>query len=81
MDLLEQKEKKLTRAEIEKLFQKVNRPRDWQIRTDSHKLVDRIIVMWFESQGYDFWNNPYPDVIEWTVTKEKEIFFKYVPQS
>ena len=26
-----------------------------------------------------FWNNPYPEVIEWELTKEKEIIFRYVP--
>ena len=79
MELIKQKEKHLTKSEIEKLFPLVNRQGDWQIRTNSYQLVDKIIELWFESQGYNFWNNPYPEVVEWELTKEKEIIFRYVP--
>jgi len=79
MELIEQKEKHLTKSEIQKLFLLVNRNGDWQIRTDSYQLVDKIIELWFETQGYDFWNNPYPEVVEWELTKEKEIIFRYIP--
>lgn len=79
MELIEQKEKHLTTIEIQKLLPLVNRQGDWQIRTDSYQLVDKIIELWFETQGYDFWNNPYPEVVEWELTKEKEIIFRYVP--
>jgi len=79
MELIKQKEKHLTKSEIQELFPLVNRQGDWKIRTDSYELVDKIIELWFETQGYDFWNNPYPEVVEWELTKEKEIIFRYVP--
>jgi hypothetical protein len=79
MELIKQKEKHLTKSEIQKLFPLVNRQGDWHIQTDSYQLVDKIIELWFEAQGYDFWNNPYPEVVEWELTKEKEIIFRYVP--
>ena len=78
MELIEQKEKHLTKIEIQKLFPLVNRQGDWQIRNDSYQLIDKIIELWFETQGYDFWDNPYPEVVEWELTKEKEIIFRYV---
>jgi len=70
--------KTLTKDDIEKLYPLVNGPRDWKIDVKSHALVDKIIELWFESQGYDFWNNPYPEVTEWTLTKDKEIVFNYI---
>lgn len=76
--LINQKEKHLTKDEITNLYKLVNKPGDYHVRTDSYQLVDKIIELWFESQGYDFWNNPYPEVIEWELTKEKEIIFKYI---
>ena len=80
MELIEQTEKTLTKFEIKELFPLVNTQGDWQINTNSHELVDKIIELWFETQGYDFWNNPYPEVVEWYLTKEKEIVFKYIKQ-
>ena len=71
------KRKHLTKAEIDQLFPLVNGERDWKINVNSYQLVDKLIELWFESQGYDFWNNPFPDVIEWEVTKDNEIIFKY----
>lgn len=78
-ELIQQKEKHLTKAEIEKLFLLVNRQGDWQIRVNSPQLVDKIIELWFDEQGYDFWQNPYPEVVEWELTAENEIIFRYVP--
>ena len=80
MELLKQHTKKLTTAEIKTLFPLVNGDRDWKISLESHHLIDKIIELWFESQGYDFWHNPFPDVVEWTLTKEKEIEFIYILQ-
>lgn len=77
--LIQQKEKHLTKSEIEKLFLLVNRQGDWQIRVNSPQLVDKIIELWFDEQGYDFWRNPYPEVVEWELTAENEIIFRYIP--
>lgn len=73
--------KVLTQADIQKLYPLVNSERGWKIDVNSHKLVDKIIELWFETQGYDFWDNPYPDVTEWTVNKDNEIKFTYVNQN
>jgi len=70
--------KVLTQSEIQQLYPLVNSDRDWKIDVNSHQLVDEIIELWFETQGYDFWDNPFPEVVEWTVTKDKEIEFVYV---
>ena len=70
-NLIPQLSKLLTLAEIQKLYPLVNSERDWKIDVNSHQLVDKIIELWFESQGYDFWINPFPEVIEWTVTENK----------
>lgn len=78
MGLLKQKEKHLNKKEIEELFPLVNKNGDWKINIDSYQLVDKIIEIWFQTQGYDYWENPYPEVVEWEVTNEREIFFKYV---
>lgn len=64
--------------EIEELYPLVNSARDWKIDVNSHALVDKIIELWFETQGYDFWNNPSPEVTEWCVNKDKEIEFTYI---
>jgi hypothetical protein len=70
--------KVLTQSEIQQLYPLVNSDRDWKIDVNSHQLVDKIIELWFETQGYDFWNNPFPEVVEWSVSKDKEIEFVYV---
>lgn len=70
--------KLLTQSEIQELYPLVNSDRDWQIDVNSHNLVDKIIELWFETQGYDFWDNPFPEVIEWTLNKNNEIEFVYV---
>ncbi len=68
----------LNQSEIQQLYPLVNSDRDWKIDVNSHQLVDKIIELWFESQGYDFWDNPFPEVVEWSVSKDKEIEFVYV---
>jgi len=73
--------KLLTLAEIQKLYPLVNSERDWKIDVNSHQLVDKIIELWFKSQGYDFWKNPFPEVIEWTLIENKEIQFIYIIES
>jgi len=78
MDLQKIHTQILTKDDIEKLYPMVNQPKDWQIDVGSHELIDKIIELWFETQGYDFWNNPYPDVTEWIKTKDNEIIFKYM---
>jgi hypothetical protein len=70
--------KLLTQADIKQLYPLVNSAREWKIDINSHQLVDKIIELWFETQGYDFWDNPFPDIIEWSVNKDKEIEFVYV---
>ena len=70
--------KKLTTDEITKLYQFVNKGRDWKINIKTHELVDKIIELWFKSQGYDFWYNPYPEVTEWTIDDNNEITFTYI---
>jgi hypothetical protein len=70
--------KVLTQWEIQQLYPLVNSDRDWKIDVNSHQLVDKIIELWFETQGYDFWNNPFPEVVEWSISKDKEIEFVYV---
>ena len=70
--------KVLTQSEIQQLYPLVNSDRDWKIDVNSDQLVDKIIELWFETQGYDFWDNPFPEVVEWSVSKDKEIEFVYV---
>lgn len=70
--------KTLTQSEIQELYPFVNTGRNWIIDINSHELVDKIIELWFEKQGYDFWDNPFPYVIEWTINKNKEIKFIYI---
>lgn len=78
VNLIVEKEKHLTVSEIQELYQDVNKPQDWQINVNSYKLIDKIIELWFEKQGYDFWINPYPEVTQWELLKDNEILFKYV---
>lgn len=80
MSLIITKTKHLKADKLKQLYKKVNRPNDWKIDVKSHALIDKIIELWFEEQGYDFWDNPYPEVIEWKLSKEKEIIFTYVEQ-
>lgn len=70
--------KVLTQSEIQQLYPLVNTGREWHIDVNSHQLVYKIIELWFETQGYDFWNNPFLEVVEWSVNKNKEIEFVYV---
>jgi hypothetical protein len=70
--------KKLTTAEIQALYPYVNTGREWHVDENSFELVDKIVKLWFETQGYDFYDNPYPDVVEVVITKEKEIEFTYI---
>jgi len=72
------KEKHLTKKEIQELFPLVNTGREYYVNTQNYEIVDKIIELWFRTQGYDFWNNPFPEVVEWSVTKDKEIEFVYV---
>ncbi len=69
----------LTKNDIERLFAKVNTGRDYYVNVKSHALVDKIIELWFQSQGYDLWDNPYPEVEEWSTTVGGEINFTYTP--
>ena len=69
--------KVLTQSEIQQLYPLVNTGREWHIDVNSYQLVDKIIELWFETQGYDFWDNPFPEVVEWSVNKDKEIEFVY----
>ena len=70
--------KVLTQSEIQQLYPLVNTGREWHIDVNSYELVDKIIELWFETQGYDFWNNPFPDVIEWSISNDNEIEFTYI---
>jgi hypothetical protein len=78
MSLQKQHTKILTQKEIQNLYPLVNSGRNWHIDINSYELVDKIIELWFESEGFDFWNNPFPEVIEWSVSEDKEIKFVYV---
>lgn len=68
--------KLITRKEIQELYPLVNSKRDWYVDEHSFEFVDKIIEKWFESKGYDFWDNPYPEVLEWKII-DKEILFIY----
>jgi hypothetical protein len=76
--IIPQLSKVLTHSEIQELYPLVNSDRDWKINVQSYELVDKIIELWFETQGYDFWDNPFPEVIEWSVNGDKEIEFTYI---
>ena len=78
-DIIPRLSKVLTQSEIQQLYPLVNSERDWKIDVNSHQLIDKIIELWFKSQGYDFYNNPFPEVFEWTLNKDKEIEFIYLP--
>lgn len=69
-----------SKEEVERLYQKVNAPGDRRphVSSNSWQLADRIVELWFEEQGYDFWDNPYPDVEEMGVDpKTSTITIKY----
>ena len=76
-DVMPRLSKVLIQSEIQQLYPLVNTGREWCIDVNSHELVDKIIELWFETQGYDFWDNPFPEVVEWSVNKDKEIEFVY----
>lgn len=78
-ELIKRLTKTINQTKIQELYPLVNGPRDLHINVNSYQLVDKIIELWLEEQGYDFWDNPYPEIIEWTVTKEKEIIVTYIP--
>ena len=68
---------KLSHDEIEALYQLVNTGRDYYIDPNSPQFADKIIELWFETQGYDFWSNPY-EVTELSIGKDGSMEFKYV---
>lgn len=73
--------KVLSNDDIQHLFQKVNNGRKWHIDVDSYRLIDEIIELWFETQGYDMWVNPYPDVLESSLSTDGQLEFTYqLPQ-
>jgi len=79
MSIIKSHTKTLTSEEIDKLYPLVNDPREWRINVNSHELIDKLIELWFNTQGYDFWENPYPEVTEMSYTPgEKEITFTYI---
>lgn len=63
-ELIKPQTKTLTKPEIDELYKLVNQPGDWKIDVNSYELVDKLIELWFKSQGYDFWNNPYPEIAD-----------------
>jgi len=72
--------KTLTQSEIQKLYPQVNDSDRYYIDVNSYQFVDRIIELWFETQGYDFWDNPYPEVTQWSITKDNEVEFVYIKE-
>ena len=36
--------------------------------------------LWFDTQGYDYYDNPYPDVIESTLNQDGSLTIIYQPQ-
>lgn len=69
----------LVQADIEKLMPEINTGREWYIDPESYQFIDKVIEMWFRTQGYDYFDNPYPDVIEMISNSEKgELTFKYI---
>ncbi len=78
-ELVKTKSQVLTKEDIIKLYSSVNRDIDYKIDVNSDfAFVNKIIELWFNEQGYDFWDNPYPKVTEMKVTKSKEIEFVYI---
>lgn len=69
----------ITKEEVQRMYEKVNVKGDRRphVDTRSWKLVDRIIEIWFEEQGYDFWDNPYPEVEQTELPPEGGILIKY----
>jgi len=75
---LQIKTHRLSQSDIKNYFEKINNSTTWYVNIKSAQLVDKIIEYWFRDNGYDFWNTPYPEVIEWQVTRNNEIIFKYI---
>lgn len=69
------KHKKLTRVEIDSLYNRINTGQRYHVDTSSPRLVDELITIWFESQGLDFWT--FPEVERWEVNEAGEIDFWY----
>ena len=79
MELIKKHSKTLTTEEIRALYPLVNDcHRGTYVDETSWQFVDKIIELWFEEQGYDFWDNPYPDVVEWEITKDNNLVFSYI---
>lgn len=78
-ELLKVKTQIISKKEAEELFQLVNVGRDIYVDPKRPEFIDKIIELWFEERGYDFWDNPFPDVKEWSVNRETgEITFNYI---
>ena len=69
---------KLSHDEINALFHFVNTGREYYVDPNSPQFLDKIIELWFDTQGYDFWKNPYPEVTEVAIEKDGSIEFKYI---
>ena len=67
----------ISKAEIQLLYPQFNTGRRYYVDPNSPKFVNEIIELYFDSKGYDFWNNPYPDVTEWSVVND-EIIMTYI---
>jgi hypothetical protein len=67
----------ISNAEIQQLYPQANTGRRYYVDTNSHQFVDEIIELYFDSKGYDFWGNPYPEVTEWRVVNN-EIIMTYI---
>jgi hypothetical protein len=70
----------ISQAEVQELFPKVNQGRDTYVDPKTQQFVEKIIELWFQTLGYDFWNNPYPDVEEWSCPKTGGIDLSYKEQ-
>jgi len=76
-ELTKQYTQALSQEEVSELYKKVNNDGKWYVSPKSYLLADKIIELWFETQGYDFWNNPYPEVMEVAIKKDNGIEFTY----
>lgn len=76
MDLEKSTRVELTHEQVESLYQKTRGQR-YAINENSLELLLKIIELYFESKGYDFWDNPPPDLEEYGYGENDGIWFVY----
>ncbi len=74
----------VTKEDIQKLFEVFetrNGRTKHYVSPQSGAFWTAIEELWFDTQGYDFYDNPYPDVLESALNPDGSLTITYQPQS